>query len=45
MINTIDDLIRVLLENLEFAYKIKYEGENEEQDLSSLLDDLHDQFK
>lgn len=45
MINTVDDLIKVLLENLEFAYKLKYEGENEEQDLGSLIDSINDQFK
>lgn len=44
-IKTVDDLIKVLLENLEYAYKLKFEGENEEQDLGSALDSLHDQFK
>jgi hypothetical protein len=45
MINNVDDLIKVLLENLEFAYKLKFEGENENQDLNSLLDDSSDQFR
>jgi hypothetical protein len=45
MINNVDELIKVLLENLEFAYKLKFEGENENQDLNSLLDDLSDQFR
>jgi hypothetical protein len=40
----IDEVIKVLLENLEYAYKLKFEGENEEQDLGSLLDSLSDQF-
>jgi len=40
----VDELIKVLLENLEYAYKLKFEGENEEQDLGSLLDSLSDQF-
>jgi hypothetical protein len=40
----VDEVIKVLLENLEYAYKLKFEGENEEQDLGSLLDSLHDQF-
>ena len=43
--NTVDDVIKVLLENLEYAYKLKYEGENEMQDLGSLLDSLSDQFR
>jgi hypothetical protein len=45
MINNVDDLIKVLLENLEYAYKLKFEGENQDQDLNSLLDDLSDQFR
>jgi len=45
MINNVDDLIKVLLENLEYAYKLKFEGENQDQDLNSLLDDLFDQFR
>jgi hypothetical protein len=40
----VDEVIKVLLENLEYAYKLKFEGENEEQDLGSLLDSLSDQF-
>ena len=44
-IKNVDDLIKVLLENLEYAYKLKFEGENEEQDLGSTLDMLHDQFR
>jgi hypothetical protein len=43
--NTVDDVIKVLLENLEYAYKLKYKGENEMQDLGSLLDSLSDQFR
>jgi len=43
--NTVDDVIKALLENLEYAYKLKYEGENEMQDLGSLLDSLSDQFR
>jgi hypothetical protein len=43
--NTVDDVIKALLENLEYAYKLKYEGENENQDLGSLLDSLSDQFR
>jgi len=43
--NNIDDVIKVLLENLEYAYKLKFEGENEDQDLGSFLDSLHDQFR
>jgi hypothetical protein len=45
MINNVDDLIKVLLENLEYAYKLKFKGENQDQDLNSLLDDLSDQFR
>jgi hypothetical protein len=44
-IENVDDLIKVLLENLEYAYKLKFEGENEEQDLGSTLDMLHDIFR
>ena len=40
----VDEVIKVLLENLEYCYKLKFEGENEEQDLGSLIDCLHDQF-
>jgi hypothetical protein len=40
----VDEVIKVLLENLEYAYKLKFEGENEEQDLGSLLDGLKEQF-
>jgi hypothetical protein len=40
----IDEVIKVLLQNLEYAYKLKFKGENEEQDLGSLLDSLSDQF-
>ena len=41
----VDELIKVLLENLEWAYKLKFEGENEHQDLGSLLDSLSEQFR
>jgi len=44
-IENVDDLIKVLLENLELAYKLKFEGENETQDLGSLIDSLNDQFR
>jgi hypothetical protein len=40
----VDEVIKVLLENLEYAYKLKFEGENEEQDLGSLLDGLKEQL-
>jgi hypothetical protein len=41
----VDEVIVELLNCLEFAYKLKFEGENEEQDLGSLLDDISDIFK
>jgi hypothetical protein len=41
----VNDVIGELLNCLEFAYKLKFEGENEEQDLGSLLDDISDTFK
>ena len=41
----IDDVIVDLLECLEYAYKLKFEGENENQDLGSLLDSIVDTFK
>jgi hypothetical protein len=41
----IDDVIVDLLECLEYAYKLKFEGENENQDLGSLLEDIVDTFK
>ena len=37
----VDEVIKNLLCCLEFAYKLKFEGENEEQDLGSLLDDIN----
>ena len=37
-------VIKTLNECLEFAYKLKFEGENEEQDLGSLLDNISDIF-
>jgi hypothetical protein len=40
----IDDVIIELLGCLESAYKLKFEGENEEQDLGSLVDSIGDQF-
>jgi hypothetical protein len=40
----VDDVIKVLFECLESAYKLKYEGENEDQDLGSLLDSFVDTF-
>ena len=41
----VDEVIGNLLSCLEFAYKLKFEGENEEQDLGSLLDDINDTFR
>jgi hypothetical protein len=41
----VDEVIKTLHEYLEFAYKLKFEGENEEQDLGSLLDDIADTFR
>ena len=41
----VDEVIVELLNCLEFAYKLKFEGENEQQDLGSLLDDISDIFK
>jgi len=41
----VDEVIKNLLSCLEFAYKLKFEGENEEQDLGSLLDDINDTFR
>jgi hypothetical protein len=41
----VDDVIKNLLDCLENAYKLKFEGENEEQDLGSLLDDINDVFR
>ena len=41
----VDEVIVELLNCLEFAYKLKFEGENEEQDLGSLLDGISDTFK
>ena len=41
----VDDVIKNLQECLEFAYKLKFEGETEEQDLGSLLDSIVDTFK
>jgi len=41
----VDEVIGNLLSCLENAYKLKFEGENEEQDLGSLLDDISDTFR
>jgi hypothetical protein len=41
----VDEVIVELLNCLEFAYKLKFEGENEEQDLGSLVDNISDIFK
>jgi hypothetical protein len=41
----VDEVIVELLNCLELAYKLKFEGENEEQDLGSLIDDISDVFK
>jgi hypothetical protein len=40
----VDEVIKTLNECLEFAYKLKFEGENENQDLGSLLDSISDTF-
>lgn len=40
----VDDVIENLLECLKFAYKLKFEGENEDQDLGSLIDSISDSF-
>jgi hypothetical protein len=45
VMKNVDEVIKTLHECLEFAYKLKFEGENEEQDLGSLLDDIADTFK
>jgi hypothetical protein len=42
---TIETLIMTLQECLEYAYKLKYEGENEHQDLGSLIDSIRDSIK
>jgi hypothetical protein len=42
---TIDDIINTLQECLEYTYKLKFEGENEHQDLGSLIDDINDSIK
>ena len=42
--NNVNEVIVELLSCLEFAYKLKFEGENENQDLGSLLDDIADTF-
>ena len=39
---TIETLIMTLQECLEYAYKLKYEGENEHKDLGSLIDSIKD---
>jgi|DEB0MinimDraft_4_1074332.scaffolds.fasta_scaffold304436_1 hypothetical protein len=41
----VDEVIDALLGYLEIAYKLKFEGENENQDLGSLVDSIHDTFK
>ena len=43
--NNVDEVIENLLGCLELAYKLKFEGENGEQDLGSLLDDISDNFR
>jgi hypothetical protein len=43
--NTVDEVIEALLKNLEYAYKLKFQGENEEQDLGSLIDSIYDEFR
>ena len=40
----VDDVIENLLECLKFAYKLKFEGNNEDQNLGSLVDDIRDTF-
>ena len=40
----VDDVITNLQECLKFAYKLKFEGENENQDLGSLVVDIVDVF-
>jgi hypothetical protein len=40
----VDEVIKTLNECLESAYKLKFEGENENQDLGSLLDSISDTF-
>ena len=40
----VDDVIENLLECLEYAYKLKFEGENEDQNLESLIDSISDSF-
>jgi hypothetical protein len=42
---TIDDVINTLQECLEYTYKLKFEGENEYQDLGSLIDSIRDSIK
>jgi len=41
----VDEVIEVLLGCLKSAYKLKFEGENENQNLGSLVDIIHDTFK
>ena len=41
----VDEVINMLHECLEAAYKLKFEGENEEQDFGSLLDSISDVFR
>ena len=41
----VDEVIETLLGCLEYAYKLKFEGENEEQNLGSLLDAIYDTFR
>ena len=45
MSEKIDTVIENLEGCLKFALKIKKEGENEEQDVPSLIDDIVDTFK
>ena len=40
----VDEVIVELLDCLECAYKLKFEGENENQDLGSLIDGISDLF-
>ncbi len=41
----VDEVIDALVGCLKNAYKLKFEGENENQDLGSLVDSIHDTFK
>jgi hypothetical protein len=42
----VDEVIESLLECLEYAYKLKFEGEIEgQQDFGSLVDSIRDTFR